>query len=185
MAMLEPSTTTTTIRGIPVVVNNTRPDIDTATVLQRVERVLALLERVVPHYYRHLRRDFAKIYVIRYACRGAYFPDEHACMIELTFAANPDFSDAQVAASVVHEAMHARLHRLGFPLAMSDRARQERFCRRAEIELGMAVPDGAPVIERALFILENADDADVAPVIDERLAAERVAQVDRAARLKN
>ncbi len=179
--MLHHPTTSTTIRGIPVTVINTRPDIDTSAVLARLERVLALLERAVPHYYRHLRRDFAMIRVQRYACRGAYFPHEHACMVELTFAVNPDFSDAQVAASVVHEAMHARLHRLGFPLEMSDRARQERFCRRAEIELGMAVPGGGQVIERALYILENADDVDVAPVIDERLAAARVAQVDKAA----
>jgi len=179
--MLKHSTTSTTIRGIPIIVINTRPDIDTSAVLSRLERVLVLLERAVPHYYRHLQRDFAMIRVQRYACRGAYFPEERACMVELTFAANSDFSDAQVAASVVHEAMHARLHQLGFPLEMSDRARQERFCRRAEIELGMAVPDGAPVIERALYILENADDVDVAPVIDERLAAERVAQADMAA----
>lgn len=169
------------VHGIPVLVLNTRPDIDTSVVLERLERVLALIERATPHYYRHLTRDFALIRVQRYACRGAYFPHERACLVELTFAANPEFSDAQVAASVVHEAMHARLHALGFPLEMEDRARQERFCRRAEVELGRRVPDGGPVIERALGVLAWASDADVAPVIDPRLAAERVAEVDRQA----
>lgn len=179
--MLKATTRTMETRGIPIIVVNTRPDVDTDEVLGRLERVLELIERATPHYYRHLRRDFALIRVQRYACRGAYFPDEGACMVELTFAVNPQFSDAQVAASVIHEAMHARLHRLGFPLEMADRARQERFCRRAEIEFGMAVPDGAAVVERALSILEHADDEEMAPVIDERLAAERVAQVDLAA----
>ena len=66
-----------------------------------------------------------------------------SCLVELTFAVNPDFSDAEVAATILHEAMHARLHNLGFPLEMADRARQERFCRRAEIEFGSLVPGGA------------------------------------------
>lgn len=179
--MLKVPTESTSIRGIPVIVINTRPDIATVDVLRRLDRVLELIGRATPHYYRHLRRDFALIRVQRYACRGAYFPDEQACMVELTFAVNPQFSDAQVAASVIHEAMHARLHRLGFPLEMTDRARQERFCRRAEIEFGMVVPDGAPVIERALSILEHASDEEVAPAIDERLAAQRVAEADLAA----
>jgi hypothetical protein len=81
---------------------------------------------------------------------------------------------------MLHEAMHARLHRLGFPLEMDDRARQERFCRRAEVEFGLKVPDGAAIIERAIGALQGADE-EVAPLVDERLAAQRIAEVDRAA----
>jgi hypothetical protein len=168
------------VRGIPVLVNNTRPDIDTNDVLARLDRTLALIEQYVPHHFRHLERDFAYIVVERFACRGAYFHQQHACLVELTFTVNPDFSDAEVAATILHEAMHARLHRLGFPLEMEDRARQERFCRRAEIEFGALVPSGDRVIVRANATL-LASDEDVAPVIDPRLAAERIAEVDRRA----
>jgi hypothetical protein len=168
------------VRGIPVLVNNTRPDIDTNDVLARLDRTLALIEQYVPHHFRHLKRDFAYIVVERFACRGAYFHQQHACLVELTFTVNPDFSDAEVAATILHEAMHARLHRLGFPLEMEDRARQERFCRRAEIEFGALVPSGDRVIVRANATL-LASDEDVAPVIDPRLAAERIAEVDRRA----
>ncbi len=77
--------------------------------------------------------------------------------------------------------MHARLHRLGFPLEMEDRARQERFCRRAEIEFGLLVPGGQRVVERARTTVALADE-DVAPVIDPSLAAQRIAEVDRQAR---
>ncbi len=177
----EIQTTRTALHELPVVVVNTRPDVETEQVLARIDRVLTLIARTTPHYYRRLRRDFALIRVQRYACRGAYFPDEHACMLELTFSVNPAFTDAQVAACVIHEAMHARLHRLGFPLDMTDRARQERFCRRAEIEFGLVVPDGGPVVERALAILQEADDAEVAPTVDPRVAAERIIQADLAA----
>src|ERR1700719_3036212 len=137
------------VRGIAIVVNNTRPDIDTADVLARLDRTLALIERHVPHHFRHLERDFAYIVVQRFACRGAYFHEQRACLVELTFTVNPDFSDAEVAATILHEAMHARLHALGFPLEMEDRARQERFCRRAEIEFGLLAPGGERVVERA------------------------------------
>lgn len=175
-----PRITEHSVRGIQVLVNNTRPDIDTNDVLARLDRTLALIEQYVPHHFRHLERDFAYIVVERFACRGAYFHQQHACLVELTFTVNPGFSDAEVAATILHEAMHARLHRLGFPLEMEDRARQERFCRRAETEFGELVPSGERVVARANATL-LASDEDVAPVIDPRLAAQRIAEVDRRA----
>ena len=172
------------MRGLPVLVTNTRADIDTGDALRRLDRALELIERYTPHHFRRLQRDFDRILVERYACRGAYLPAQRACLVELTFAVNRDFSEAQIAATILHEAMHARLHRLGFPLAMTDRARQERFCRRAEIEFGLAVPGGSPIVERALATLE-APDQDVAPSIDPELAAQRVAEADLNARRRH
>src|SRR5678810_706608 len=168
------------VAGIPSLVNNTRPDIDTAVVIARLTRCLALIEQYVPWHFRHLRRDFAGIVVQRFACRGAYFHEQRACLVELTFTVNPQFSDAEVAATILHEAMHARLHTLGFPLEMEDRARQERFCRRAEIEFGQVVPNGDAVVERARWTADLSDE-EVAPEIDPLLAARRIAEVDRAA----
>lgn len=174
------SATTHEVLGIPVVVYNTRPDIDTNAVIARLERSLSLIERYLPHHFRHLKRDFAYVMVQRFACRGAYFHAQRACLTELTFTVNPGFSDAEVAATILHEAMHARLHALGFPLEMNDRARQERFCRRAEIEFGMLVPGGERVVERARWTSDLSDE-EVAPEIDPRLAAERIAEADRSA----
>ena len=173
-------TTTSELRGLRVVVHNTRPDIATDDVLRRLDEALGLIERYARHHFRKLGRVFDHFLVERYACRGAYFPDQRACMVELTFTVNPAFSAAQIAATILHEAMHARLHQLGFPLAMAHRARQERFCRRAEIEFGMAVPGGAPIVERAMAALQM-EDAEVAPMIDPELAARRVAEADMAA----
>jgi len=170
-----------TVLGIPIVIENSRPDISSDDVLARIERCLTLIEQYVPHHFRHLQRDFAYIISKRFACRGAYFHNDRACLVELTFTVNPQFSDAEVAATILHEAMHARLDQLGFPLEMEDRARQERFCRRAEIEFGMLVPGGEKVVERAQQTIELADE-EVAPVIDPQLAAQRIAEVDRAAR---
>lgn len=169
--------TTHQVRGLPVTVHNTRPEISTAEVVARLDRALGLIDQYTPHYGRHLRRDFAGILVQRFACRGGYFPDSRLCLVELTFAVNPTITEPQIAATILHEAMHARLHALALPLEMLDRAREERFCRRAEIEFGKLVPGGEPVVERALGTLYLADE-EVAPEIDWQLAARRVAQAD-------
>jgi hypothetical protein len=61
-----------------------------------------------------------------------------------------------------------------------DMAREERLCRRAELEFGLALPAdiGAPVVERARASLAL-EDAEVAPAIDWREALARQAAVDR------
>ena len=169
-----------TIAGLRVVVENTRPDISTDLVVSRVGQALGLIDRYTPHYGRHLRHDLSGILVKRYACRGAYFFDSRTCLVELTFCVNPSISLSQIAATLLHEGMHARLHTLGSRLRHNDRAREERFCRRAEIEFGRLVPDGAPIVERALDALAL-DDEGVAPVVDDRIAAQRIAQADAAA----
>jgi hypothetical protein len=170
-------TRTRTIRGVPVAVQNTRRDIDTEQVFARVDAALGLIERYQPWHFRRLRRDFAQIAIRRYPCRGAYFPSSRTCLLELTFAVNPSFSEAQVAATVLHEAMHARLDAMGVRFCAERAARHERFCRRAEVEFGMAVPGGEAVVRRALDSLATADQ-EIAPAIDWELASRRVARAD-------
>jgi hypothetical protein len=170
------------IDGIRVDVINTRDDIDTERVFRRAEAVIARVSQYQPWRLAHIRRDIAGILVQRYACRGAYFGDTHVVMLELTFMANEQFSDSQVAASLVHEGMHARLEvlsaRYGVTPFVQARARHERICRRAELDFGLAVPDGAPVVQRATESMALADD-EVAPAIEWAEAARRISAVDR------
>lgn len=167
------------VLGFTVFVENTRRDIATADVLARLEEALALIERHQPRRMRHLRRDLEYFRVERFPCRGAYFPDERACLTELTFLARRDITAAPVAASIVHEGTHARVDRRGLSRASRDSAREERLCRRAELDFGLALPPalGAPVVERAAASLELAD-AEVAPAIDWNLAMARQRAVD-------
>ena len=179
----DPQPETRIIQGIRVDVLNTRADLSTERVFRRAEAVIERVRQYQPWRLAHIRRDIAGIVVIRYACRAAYFPDTRACMLELTFMANEQFSDSQVAASLVHEGMHARLDRLSekygvTPFAQA-RARHERICRRAELDFGLAVPDGAPVVQRAVESMRLADE-EVAPVIEWGEAERRIAAVDRA-----
>ena len=91
-----------------------------------------------------------------------------------------DGTPTQVAATILHEAMHARLDNAGVKYDPGSAAKHERFCRRAEVEFGMVAPDGAPVVDRALASLASADD-EVAPAIDWELAGRRVNEADLAA----
>jgi hypothetical protein len=170
------------VRGFRVVVENTRPDIETPAVLARLDEALGLIERYQPWRLKHLERDLAEFWVVRFPCRGAYFPESRRCMTELTFLARTDITAAPVAASILHEGMHARVHNMGVSMDSRDAAREERLCRRAELDFGLSLPFelGAPVVERARASLELSDE-DVAPEIDWAEAQRRQDAIDRAA----
>jgi hypothetical protein len=169
------------VRGMPVRVINTRPDIRTGDVLDRLGAALDLIAHYAPRRARRLQQDISGFVVERFACRGAFFPASRECLVELTFTVNPRHGLPEIAASIVHEATHARVARMCRARSPDQQAREERLCRRAELELGLALPDGATVVARARQSLALADRA-VAPVVDWSEAARRVAQVDARAR---
>ena len=170
------------VRGFPVVVENSRPDIDSGAVLRRLDEALALIEATQPWRFAHLRRDVERFWVVRYPCRGAFFGETRTCMTELTFLARTDITAAPVASSILHEGMHARVNAMGVSPVDRDMAHEERICRRAELAFGQALPPtlGRPVIERAEASLLLGD-AEVAPAIDWAEAQRRQAAIDAAA----
>jgi hypothetical protein len=181
-AAREPGVTRHVLRGIRVVVENTRPDIETSAVIERLDESLALIGKYQPWRLRHIARDVKAIRVVRYPCRGAFIPDERVIVTELTFLARRDISAAPVASSILHEGVHARVHAMGVSPYDRDRAKEERLCRRAELSFGRALPVdlGEPVVERALATLQM-DDEGVAPAIDWNEAMRRTNDVDRSA----
>ena len=174
------------VRGFRVAVENTRPDVNTEDVLERFSEALALVAEYQPWRLRHMQRDLRRFVIARFPSRGAYFPADRSCLTELTFLARRDITAAPVAASMIHEGMHARVdawrRRHGSRPTEPDRAREERLCRKAELAFGRALPPhlGAPVVERALASLSLSDD-EVAPTIDWRVARARQNEVDRKA----
>ncbi len=169
------------VHGLPVRIENTRPDIQTEQVIERLAGALDLIATYAPRRYRRLRQDLAGFVVQRFACRGAFFPGPRECLVELTFTVNPRHTLAEIAASIVHEATHARVARRCGPLPPEQRAREERLCRLAELELGLALPAGAVVVQRAQASLALSDQ-EVAPAVDWTEAARRVAEADDQAR---
>ncbi len=175
-----PDTVQTTLHGVPVEVINTRADITTTDVLARLDESLALIERYQPWRLAHLRRDIRGIRVERFACRGAFLPQDNVIITELTFLARRDISAAPVASSILHEGVHARVHAMGVYRTEEELPREERLCRRAELAFGQALPPelGGPVVERAMASLALTD-RDVAPIVDWREAQRRQDAADR------
>jgi hypothetical protein len=169
------------IHGFTVTIVNTRSDIDTAQVVQRLTQALDLIATYAPRRFRRMHRDLAGLVVRRFPCRGAFFPEQRECLVELTFTVNPRHMLAEIASSIVHEATHARIAGMCGPLPKRDRAREERLCREAELEFGLALPDGSGVVERARWALALSDQ-DVAPAVDWGEGARRVAARDAEAR---
>jgi hypothetical protein len=168
------------IRGLSVRIENTRPDIQSAQVLDRLTQALDLIHAYAPRRLRRMQRDLAGIVARRFPCRGAFFHQERECLVELTFTVNPRHSLAEIAASIVHEAMHARVSAMCGLLPDRHRPREERLCRKAELDFGLTVPNGQVVVERARTALQMADQ-DVAPAVDWVEAGRRVHSVDRGA----
>jgi hypothetical protein len=186
-AALEGRPVVSGVLGLRVVVLNTRPDIATPFVLSRLAAAVSLIEQYQPWRLRHLRRDVTQIRVAAFPSRGAYIAADRTVLTELSFLAREaEFTPAQIASSILHEGVHARVHQmavhLGFDLARRDMAREERLCRRAEVAFGRALPDalGAPVVARAADALALGDDG-VAPEVDWQEALAAKARADREA----
>jgi hypothetical protein len=165
-----------TLRGIPVTLNNTRPDIDSELVFRRIDTALGLIQQYQPKTFAQLTQDFSRIHVVRYPCRAAFYPDSRTCLVELTFSVNPEFTEAQIASSIVHEGMHARVYAMG-QSDPTQRPDEERMCRQAELDFGLAIPNGEAIVQRATESLRLGD-SDVAPVIDWQQAQQAIAEAD-------
>lgn len=172
-----------TRHGVRVELLNTRPDIRSDHVLERLDEALDLISAYQPWRLRHIVRDIEAIRIERFACRGAFVPDQRVIITELTFLARRDISAAPVASSILHEGVHARVNAMGVRRVGRDAAKEERVCRRAELSFGLTLPDslGAPVVQRALASLQLPDQ-DVAPTVDWSVAVSRTDAIDRAAR---
>jgi len=166
------------IDGVQVWFLNERADIDDAQLEARLAEALALLGRCMPHNLRRLRADVRSIWVKRWPNRGVFFHDTRIMVIDTTFVVNPTFTRAQVAATILHEGVHARITAMGVDRRFTNIADEERLCRRAEIAFGEQAPGGAPVVARAREILALSDD-EVAPGIDIAVAEARLRELRR------
>ena len=167
-----------TIDGVEVWFLNERADIDDAQLEARFAEALALIGRYMPRHLRRLRRDVQCIWVKRWPNRGVFFHDTRIMVIDTTFVVNPTFTRAQVAATILHEGVHARITAMRVDRRRTNIADEERMCRRAEITFGEQAPGGAPVVARAREIL-GLTDAEVAPGIDLTVADAKLRELRR------
>jgi hypothetical protein len=126
--------------------------------LDKVGAAVALLALHDPVRLRRIRRDLKRILIYwLHGALGSYYQPLEMCLLDSDFITRPTTSPAMIAATIVHEATHARLDRWGFGYAESIRPRVERVCARAELAFAARIPDGQSVVAGAQAILAAPD----------------------------
>lgn len=149
------------IHGIEVWIANDGEFASTEALFEKMQAALDLVARHTPWRLNAMRRDFTRIFLLRQDGVRALLDAEGVCRLDTYFVAT--FAAGQVASSIVHEGVHARLRRGGRTVPRDLIAWEERLCRRAELRFGLRLPDGAAVVDRARAALAGSD-ADVAPL---------------------
>lgn len=138
------------LHRLPVAVWMLSTSKDRALAFDKLDAALRLIERHAPRKLKALQKDLRSILVA-----GA--PSFWGCyihklrMIELYFdyVLDDQTPPASIASTLIHEAQHARLWRLGFGYDEPIRARIERLCFRAERNFARLIPEGEASVARA------------------------------------
>src|SRR5947199_978106 len=117
-------------------------------ILLRVENALRLTETHDPRRYSRLIGDLARVWVRLLTGPVARFSHAlRACELDTRFVLADSSSPDVIAATIVHEATHARLWRAGIGYREEVRARVEAVCTRRELAFAARLPDGARLRE--------------------------------------
>jgi hypothetical protein len=119
-----------------------------ASALQPVEAALNLIKKHDPRRYDRLRHDLIRVWIRLLpgdlACFNAAFG---ACELDTRFVL--EHPPEIIAATLVHEATHARLWRTGIDYVEESRHRIEAICIRQELVFAGRLPKGTIVLEWA------------------------------------
>lgn len=149
------------IDGVDVWLINDRQFATSEQLFDKIGAALGLVAKHAPWRLNAMRRDFARIFMHRQDGVRAMFDPMRNCSLDTYFVAT--FTAEQVASSIVHEAVHARLRRGGRTVPRDLIAWEERLCRKAELAFGLRIPDGDAVVQRARAALAGSD-RDIAPL---------------------
>jgi hypothetical protein len=118
--------------------------------LPRVEEALQLIKTYDRLRYERLIRDLERIWVQLIPGGLAEFDSSiWACVLDPRYVLDEATSPERIAASIVHEATHARLWRCGIGYREELRSRVEAVCFRRERAFAAKLPNGEPIRERA------------------------------------
>jgi len=170
----------TTLRGVEVALFMPTSESERIRVFQKVEEALGTIEAYAPVRFAALRADLRQILVRgRPDCVASFDPERQLCDIYVGWLTRDDVTPEAIASTIVHEATHARLWRLGFRYAAGVQARIEQICYRAERVFGKRLPTGSVLVSEAQANMERLPQLCVPEAALER---ERAAVQDLASR---
>lgn len=151
------------IHGIEVLLDVHARHVEDEDLFEKMDEALSLIAQYQPWRLKQMQRVLSLVIVRRRASNRAALIGATTAELDWTFVLK--HSSEEVAASLIHEAVHARIHRwIGWGTE-ERRARDERLCRQAELSFAEAIPNGDVVRERASQALAGGDNV-LAPPID-------------------
>jgi hypothetical protein len=122
--------------------------------LQRVAEALALIKQHDRARYDRLPRDLDRVWIRLLPGYIACFNDTlNACELDRRFVGDAATSVEMIAATIVHEATHARLWHRGIGYEEDVRHRVEAACVRRELSFARRLPNGVDARKRAELLL--------------------------------
>ena len=120
-------------------------------ILEKVIAALRMIEVHDPVRYRRLTQDLPRLWVVTFlpGAVATYSDRLRACRLSEEFVVHDDTTVEMIAATIVHEATHARLDNCRIRYEEGLRARIEAVCFRREIAFAAKLPDGLVVREHA------------------------------------
>ena len=132
------------------------PDATDKAAYPKIEAALQLIRdndprrfKQVQHYVSAITLSPEPIYL------ALWCDDVRMCDMALRYVLASGTTPSHLAATIVHETTHARLHRLGIEYEESQRVRIEAMCYRAELDFLARLPDGARIAEGMQRSLER------------------------------
>lgn len=118
----------------------------------RLDEALDLLQRTSPRHFERVRKAFSCVLVEKFS-GPSFIPIARICILSRSLVIDGDVAD--ICLLLMHEATHDRLNRLGFRYEPEMRARIERLCVLAELDLARVLPDSERLIAVRLNIMER------------------------------
>jgi hypothetical protein len=119
-------------------------------IFRRVEEALHLIKEYDRLRYGRLLRDIERVWVLTIPEASAnYNRSLRACQLSTRFILAEESVPEVIAATIVHEATHARLTKRGIEYREADRPRVEKVCVRRELAFAEKLPNGQAIREQA------------------------------------
>jgi hypothetical protein len=123
--------------------------------LRRVEHALRLIERHDSLNYSRVIRNLERIWVhLLPNALAQYDPSLRACVFDERFVLLEATTLVRIAATIVHEATHARLDEWGVSYDENKRARIEAICLKRELDFVRRLPQSEAFQEELAHTLE-------------------------------
>src|SRR6266516_5226578 len=138
------------VQGLPITSLSLRSGDDDGELRSRVAGAVNLLATQDPKRFDRIKRDLNCVFVFWIpGSWGRCFAPLKLCLLDAGFVADAATTPELIAATIVHEATHARFAKWGIGYDESMIPRVERVCLQAEVDFAAKLPDGQSVREVA------------------------------------